>query len=100
MWIFSEVAFAASVKDLANKFISQVVNPLIAVLFGIAMIVFIWGVVEFIAKAGSEEARTTGKQHIIWGLVGLAIMISVFGIIEILKNFFLIDVGIGGGFAT
>ena len=85
---FARFAFAATtVKGLANKIITDLLNPLIAVLIGVAVVMFLWGVVEFIAKAGNEEARTTGKKHIIWGLIGLAIMISVFGIINILSNF-------------
>ena len=91
MWpvlFFARFAFAkTTVKGLANRIISDLLNPLIAVLIGVAVVVFLWGIVEFIAKAGSEEARTTGKKHIIWGLIGLAIMISVFGIINILSNF-------------
>jgi succinate dehydrogenase/fumarate reductase cytochrome b subunit len=84
----TELAYGATVTDLANKFIKQLINPLIAVMVGIAVVVFLWGVVEFIAKAGNEEARTTGKQHIVWGLIGLTIMIGFWGIVAMLQNFF------------
>jgi hypothetical protein len=72
---------------LINKVITGILNPLIGLMFAIAIAVFIWGIVEFIWNAGSEEKRTTGKQHIIWGLVGLFIMSAVAGIIQIIKNF-------------
>lgn len=85
---FARFAFAqTTVRGLADRIISDLLNPLIAVLIGVAVVVFLWGVVEFIAKAGNEEARTTGKKHIIWGLIGLAIMISVWGIVRILSDF-------------
>jgi len=72
---------------LINKVITGILNPLIGLMFTIAIAVFIWGIIEFIWNSGSEEKRTTGKQHIIWGLVGLLIMFTVAGIIEIIKNF-------------
>ena len=73
--------------DLINKITEGILNPLIALLYAIAVTVFLWGVVEFIWNAGNEEKRTTGKQHIIWGLVGLLIMSAVWGIMAIIKNF-------------
>jgi hypothetical protein len=65
----------------------QIVNPLIGLMFSVAVVFFIYGVVEFIGAADNEEARTTGKQHMIWGVIGIFIMVSVWGIMNILKNF-------------
>ncbi len=73
--------------DIVNKVITEIINPLIEVLFGLAIAIFFWGVIEFIWNSGNEEKKTTGKQHIIWGLVGLFIMAAVAGIIEIIKAF-------------
>lgn len=90
--IFSSgVLYAASFEDIVDILIDELVNPLIYVLFAIAAVYFLWGVVEFIAKADSEEGRTQGKDRIIWGLVGLVIMVSVFGIINIIQEFFGFD---------
>lgn len=72
---------------LINKVITGILNPLIGLMFAVALAVFIWGIVEFIWNSGSEDKRTTGKQHIIWGLVGLLIMSTVAGIIQIIKSF-------------
>jgi len=73
--------------NIVNKVTTEIINPLIEVLFGLAIAIFFWGVIEFIWNSGSEEKKTTGKQHIIWGLVGLFIMAAVAGIIEIIKAF-------------
>ena len=53
-----------------------------------AVVLFLYGVVEMIMGASNEEARTKGKSHMIWGLVGLVIIVAVGAIIDILKNFF------------
>lgn len=73
--------------EIINKLITQIINPVIGILFVLAIAIFFWGIIEFIWNAGNEEKRTTGKSHIIWGLVGLLIMATVRGIIEILQNF-------------
>ncbi|MES2225944.1 MAG: hypothetical protein V4480_04015 [Patescibacteria group bacterium] len=73
-----------------NTFITKVeaaiIDPLITVLALAAFILFVWGVIEFIQGAGSPEKRTTGQQHILWGLVGLAILFGARIIVTILTK--------------
>ncbi|OGI96405.1 hypothetical protein A3I25_00020 [Candidatus Nomurabacteria bacterium RIFCSPLOWO2_02_FULL_42_17] len=84
---FSLVAVAYADFDAVLRKVNQtILNPLIALLFAVALVMFIWGVVEFTANAGNEEKRTTGRQHILWGIVGMIIMISVFGIMRLITG--------------
>ncbi len=76
-----------SANQLIAKISVQIVNPLIGLFIVIALVVFIWGVVEFIAGAENEEKREKGKQHIIWGVIGLFIMVAVAGILQIIGSF-------------
>ena len=55
-------------------------------MIALAVLVFLWGVFEFIMGSGDEKARETGKQHIVWGLVGLFIMVSAMGIVNLIIN--------------
>ena len=73
--------------DLLNKINTQIFNPIIKLLIAVGVVVFLYGVVEFIAASDNEEKRSTGRKHIIWGVVGLFIMISVFGIMHLLADF-------------
>lgn len=66
----------------------EIVNPLIVLLIGIAFVYFIWGLFQFLTNADSSQGRADGKRRIIWGLVGLFIMVSVYGILQILLNTF------------
>lgn len=63
-------------------------NPAIMILFAIAFVIFLWGVVQYIRNSSSSEANTIGRDHIIWGLVGMAIMVSAFTIIKIVIGTF------------
>ena|SRR3989338_2915109 len=83
-------AFAAggnvTLKSLMSKIIQLIVNPLIILMFALALAYFTFGVVVFLANKDDETKRTAGKQHMIWGVVGMFIMISVFGIMRLIVN--------------
>ncbi|MCI0542167.1 hypothetical protein L0Y69_00210 [bacterium] len=69
-----------------------IINPIIAFLFVLATLLFISGLVRFFLMGDSEgKNRETGKQHMVWGLVGMFIMVSVFGIMQLIVNTFGID---------
>ena len=88
------VAQAGAATDAAARLIQtiaiEILNPLIILLFGLALLLFLWGAFQFVANADSEEGRTTGRRHIMWGIIGMFIMLSVFAIIRIIINTFAI----------
>lgn len=73
--------------NLLTKISEQIINPLIDLMFAVAVVFFIYGVVEFVRSSDNEEARDKGKEHMVWGVVGLFIMVSVWGIMNILDSF-------------
>ena len=73
--------------ELLRKIGEQIVNPIITLMIASAVVFFIYGVVEFVGAADNEEKRSKGKQHIIWGIIGIFIMVSVWGIMNVLNNF-------------
>lgn len=75
-------AAGAVVNDFLGRVVVQIINPIILLLSAIAFVVFIWGVFEFIAHAGDEKRRTQGKEAILWGIVGLAVIFGAYGIIN------------------
>lgn len=87
--------------DQLNVFIGNVValiiNPLIWLLMAAAFAYFIWGAAFFILHAGDETKRKEGKSHLLWGLIGIFVMVSVFGILNVvLSTFCHTTVGPGG----
>ncbi len=82
------VAHAASIDEFLGKVNAKIINPLIELSFIVALVVFLFGMMEFIRGASNEEKRTKGKQHMLWGIVGFLIMFGVFGIITLLANTF------------
>ena len=72
---------------LVNQIKTEIVNPLIGLLFAIALVYFLWGVFQFITKADDGDKAGEGKKHMVWGLIGMFIMFSAFGIMSIIGNF-------------
>ena len=69
-----------------GKVYSVVLQPIIYLLFGVAFLVFIWGLVKFIKDKDTDEGRATGWRNILYGILGMVIMVSVFGIINIIAG--------------
>jgi uncharacterized membrane protein len=82
------IAYADSVDDLLFKLNDKIINPVIEFAFIIALVVFLWGVMEYIRGANNKDKRKEGSQHMIWGIIGFVIMLGVFGIITILTQTF------------
>lgn len=80
-------------KSFADWIVGTIVNPLIPVLFGIALVAFLYGVFLFIASSANEKARESGRLYIMYGLVGLFVMLSVWGLVAILTG----TIGLGTG---
>ena len=68
--------------------IQLVLEPAVLLLMAGAVLLFVWGVVIFIANANDEKARTEGKQRMVWGIVGLFIIVSMWGIVALLQSTF------------
>lgn len=64
-----------------------IINPIILLLFMVALLYFIYGVFEYMWKSRSDPAKMKeGRLHMGWGLFGMFVMISVFGFFKILIN--------------
>lgn len=73
--------------------INAVINTIIPFLVGLAVLIIIWGVFNYISGAGDEEKRAQAKQYIVWGVVGVFIMLSVWGLVNVLVNSFALRKG-------
>ncbi len=89
MDLFSaNIAYAASsaVNTFIGKVDDMIINPLIKFLFALAILYFLWGVLDFLLHSDNEEKKTAGKSHMIWGIVGITIMMGVFTIMHFILN--------------
>jgi len=63
-------------------------NALIPFVFAVALLIFLWGVVMYVIAGDDEEKKKTGRTYIIYGIIGLAVMASVWGLVGLLTGEF------------
>ncbi len=85
------------VEAFISKINTLIVNPTIKLLFAGAVLFFLWGVFKYVKGADDESARSEGAQHMLWGIIGMFIMVAVFGIMKIILRTFGIEVPEGIG---
>lgn len=68
------------------RMISGIISSIIPILVALALIYFFWGLIKFILQSG--DAKDEGKKYMIWGIIALFVMVSVWGIVNLLKESF------------
>jgi hypothetical protein len=71
---------------LMNR-IKTVLNEITVLLFVLVTVYFGWGVVKYVRAAGDEKAIAEGKKHMLWGIIGMAVMAGAWGIVRIIQEF-------------
>ena len=82
-----------SIVCFLSKVDDAILNPLILLLFVLSTLYFFYGVVKFLNPSTAEKDRLEARSAMMWGIVGMAIMFSVFGII----SFVLTSFGVSNG---
>lgn len=76
----------ASITTLVNNISRVIINPIILFLFAAAIAYFIYGIAQYLLNPDNEEIRKKSKSQMVSGVIGLFIMIAVFGIMTLIKN--------------
>ncbi len=84
----TKIAYASRLDDLLANVNSMIVNPLIGFLFALAVLYFLYGMAQFIFNQENDEKKTTGKSHMMWGIVGITIMMGVWTILNLVLRTF------------
>lgn len=74
------------IRDFIGKLGLLIINPVIYFMFAIALLVFLWGVFQYIKDWESADAKKNGQQHMMWGIIGFVIMLAVYTILRIIGN--------------
>lgn len=67
-----------------STFINSTLIPLV---FGLALLMFIWGIFNyFILGGGDEDKQEKGKQLMLYSIIGFVVMVSIFGIVNLIAG--------------
>lgn len=64
--------------------IGRIINLLIPIVFALALLYFFWGLAQYILASGDPTAQESGRNKMIWGIVALFVMASVWGLVRFL----------------
>jgi len=76
----------ADFDSLLKNINTTIVNPLIKLIFAVGIVYFLYGVFVFFTNMDNETEKTNGKNHMMYGIIGLTIMMGVWGILNIVLN--------------
>ena len=90
------VAFGA-VSDLQGliDMAKGIVSSLVPLIMSLAVLAFVWGIFKYLTEAADPGKREEGRQFMIWGIVALFVMVSLWAIVGVIKGTFF-----GGGGRT
>ena len=69
----------------------KIVAKLIPIMFALAIVYFFWGLIKYIRAAGDPKAAAEGRSIMIWGVIAIAVMICIYGLVVFLRD----AIGIG-----
>lgn len=77
-----------NVQNVVNLIETNIILPLMALLIGVGLVVFMFGVVEFLFSIGANvgDAKERGKKHMLWGVIGMAVMACAAGILTFIMG--------------
>lgn len=61
---------------------------IIPLLFTLAFLFFLWGMINYIRNANDVKKREETKKFIYWGVIGLTVMVGIWGIVRIVTSTF------------
>jgi hypothetical protein len=73
-------------KNILDTIMTVVLNPIAMLLFAWGFFQFIWGLFLFMKNLNASQMKEDGKNHMIYGVLGMFIMVAVWGIITMLTN--------------
>jgi hypothetical protein len=71
--------------------VQVIINGLIPIVFTLALLAFFWGLAKYLFVE-ADDAKVQGKKIMIWGIIALFVMVSIWGIVASLQEIF----GVGG----
>ena len=71
--------------DIVNT-IGNLISQITPVLVGLALLYFFWGLAKYVLSAGDEDSKAEGRNIMIWGIIALFVMVSVWGLVQVVAS--------------
>lgn len=88
VFAFAELKTPTNLTEFVNNF-TYVLNYVIPFIVGFAFFGFITGVLKYVGAGGDEERMGKGRELILYGLVGMLIIFSFWGLAHLIAKTYL-----------
>ncbi len=92
-FLASAQSFLSIVYSLTQQF-GQIISILIPIVFGMAILAFFYGIFLYIFTQGTDD-KAQGKHVMLYSLIAIFVMASLFGIIQLAQS--TLGIGSAGG---
>jgi hypothetical protein len=75
-------------RTILNSFTCLLLNSVVPLLMALALVVFIYGVITYMINANDQTKREEGRRFMIWGIIALFVITSVWGLVKLLASTF------------
>ena len=76
-------------REFVESIIQLLNTSIVPLLFALMLLVFLWGVFQyFFIQREDPAARAEGTQFMLWGIIGLAVVTSMWGLVNLLLSSF------------
>jgi len=72
----------SGIKGLFTK-VLIIINQITSVLFGLAILFFIWNLVVYLASSTKSEKRSEAARYMLWGIISIFVMVGLYGFINL-----------------
>jgi hypothetical protein len=81
-------AGAQGTGDLTSfvKVIGNIVNLLVPLVSTLAIVFFFYGLAKYVLNSGDEDKKEEGKNIMIWGVLAMFVLVTIWGIIGFLQK--------------
>jgi hypothetical protein len=67
--------------------IGNILDTIIPIVMVLGVLYFVWGVVTYVIS-GDEEAKKAGRERMIFGIIGLVVIVAMWGLVGIVTQTF------------
>ena len=69
--------------SLSSQIVKIITEAIIPILFALALLFFLYAIVKYLFSAGDDGKRKDSISMMIWGLIAIAVMASVWGLVGV-----------------
>jgi hypothetical protein len=81
-----DTSYLYGFPDSLIESLEGILGALIPFFITAALVVFLWGLLKFMSSVDSETAKESGRRLMVWGIVTLFVMVTVWGLVALLNR--------------